>query len=334
MQPRRYVPFDVFGMREQVRVSTLVRVGDQGWTCGQCPLDIDATVVAPDDLPAQAVFVCEMIETVLKRGGFEGHHAAQLLLYHAAPDRQALEATLLIFRQAFPHGVVILPIPVPHFYYDGMLLEVDVYADATLAAQMPCPMGVQRLDGEEFSYVAVEAENASELENRLTRCGLPLENLLQDLHLQPLEATSAEATGRTILSESDLSDMRHKATLIFNRDDQVQQHLSESGVLLKETPSTIVFDSPLGRPGDDLVTQTRIAMEALSGALRDRDLTWANVVKISAPYVGSASAADLHENLKIRHSHHSLPGPASTGLPVLRFADPDTRIHVQVIARR
>ena len=334
MQPRRYVPFDVFAMREQVRVSTLVRVGDQGWTCGQCPLDTDANVVAPGDLLAQAVFVCEMIQTVLKRGGFEGHHAAQLILYHAAPDRQTLEEALRIFRQAFPHGAVIVPMPVPHFYYDGMLLEVDVYADATLQAPMAFQSGIQRLDGEAFSYVAVEAANASEFKDRQRGCGLPPENLLQDLHLQPLVATSAEASGRTILAKSDPSSTPLKAAFIFNRDGQVQQHLTETGVLVKETPTTTVLDAPMGRPGDDLVTQTRIAMEALSQALEDHGLSWANVVKISAPYVGSASAADLHENLKIRHSHHTPPGPASTGLPVLRFADPDTRIHVQVIARR
>ena len=38
MGKRSYVPFDVFAMRVDVPVSTAVRHGHLGWTCGQCPL--------------------------------------------------------------------------------------------------------------------------------------------------------------------------------------------------------------------------------------------------------------------------------------------------------
>ena len=75
-------------------------------------------------------------------------------------------------------------------------------------------------------------------------------------------------------------------------------------------------------------------MIALAQALDSLGLSWAHVVKVSAPYVGNASADALHENLRIRHSFHALPGPASTGLPVTGFAAPQTRIFIQVIARR
>ena len=54
MSRRLYVPFDVFAMQEDVSVSTLVRDGNLGWTCGQCPLDREGNVVAPNDLVSQA----------------------------------------------------------------------------------------------------------------------------------------------------------------------------------------------------------------------------------------------------------------------------------------
>lgn len=342
MQTRQYVPFDVFGMREQVRVSTLVRVGSQGWTCGQCPLDTNAQVVAPGDLIAQSEFVCTMIHTVLARGGFKLGHAAQLILYHAAPNGAALDTALAVFRQAFPHGPVILPVPVPHFYYAGMLLEVDAFADETLASlpSFPAP-GVQRLDGEALAYIAVEANTAAKRDATLAALGLGEDQVLQDLTIAPVPKTDpfapAEGKGRgaCILYPGAAPRLSaHATAAIVSRRDPVQSQVSDQGVWIRETPSTVVLSAPRGRAGDSLVTQTRLMMAALDQALMERELTWAHVVKISAPYAGDSSAQALHENLTIRHGYHALPGPASTGLPVSGFAHPDTRIFIQLIARR
>lgn len=69
MRERSCVPFDVFAIRVEVPVSTAVRDGGLGWTCGQCPLTEQGAVYAPGDLRAQAEFVCDMIDTVMTRAG-------------------------------------------------------------------------------------------------------------------------------------------------------------------------------------------------------------------------------------------------------------------------
>ena len=67
---------------------------------------------------------------------------------------------------------------------------------------------------------------------------------------------------------------------------------------------------------------------------REEQLSFANVVKVTAHYVGEASAEDLHQNLEIRHSHYARPGPASTGLRVTSLLNPDALIAIAVIATR
>ena len=353
MEPRQYVPFDAFGMREEVRVSSLVRVGGQGWTCGQCPLDTNANVVAPGDLNAQAEFVCAMIHSVLARGGFESRHVAQLTLYHAAPNARDLRQALSLFRQAFPHGPVILPVTVPYFYYEGMMLEVDVIADETVQVSADqTAAGLQRIDGQDFAYVAAQAGSRADIENIIASCGAAGETLLDALWFAPVGTLAgtlaripagkpdrpefeADQRANVILTQGPKGDRdEHAASLLFSKNGAVRTQVSQQGVVIRETASTVILSAPSAQIGEDLPTQAHSMMIALAQALDSLGLSWAHVVKVSAPYVGNASADALHENLRIRHSFHALPGPASTGLPVTGFAAPQTRIFIQVIARR
>ena len=83
MQDRLHVPFDVFAMREDVCVSSLVRAGGLGWTCGQCPLDPQGRVIAPHDLLAQAQIVCDMIDDLVPRARFGGAEIGKLNVHYA-----------------------------------------------------------------------------------------------------------------------------------------------------------------------------------------------------------------------------------------------------------
>ena len=49
-----------------------------------------------------------------------------------------------------------------------------------------------------------------------------------------------------------------------------------------------------------------------------------DVVKVTTFYKGDGGGADLHENLSIRSSYFSDPGPATTGisLPFLAYSEP------------
>ena len=74
-------------------------------------------------------------------------------------------------------------------------------------------------------------------------------------------------------------------------------------------------------------------MAGLDQSLIAEGLSFADVVKLTTHYVGGASAEELHGNMKVRHSYYAIPGPASTGLPVDAFLNPDCRITIDIIAK-
>ncbi len=87
----------------------------------------------------------------------------------------------------------------------------------------------------------------------------------------------------------------------------------------------------LGPPVAPAATTRRI-MEALAVALARHGLSFLDVVKQQTYYVGGASEQDLYENMRIRNGYYSRPGPASTGLAVYGFVDPDCRITIELLA--
>lgn len=342
MIDRLYVPFDVFGMREEVRVSTMVRVGDLGWTCGMCPLDVNSAVVAAGDLERQAGFVCEMIKDVFKRAGFGSNDVAKLVIYHAAKSADELEQMLSAFRTHFPNHPVLVPVPVGYFYYDGMMVEVDAYADASLEpASDEFSEDIQIRLGQDLTYVAATAVRATGIKAALNSRDLDPESVISaqwyssgffedsngedtPLVARPQEFVRVEASDAALFS----------ADLTFARRFPVITEQSDDGVLVRSAGDIVMFSCSVARADLNLVEQTQVVMARLDRALSREGLEWSHVVKISAPYVGGASEADLHENLRIRHGFHALPGPASTGLPVRSFADPDCRIVVRLTAYR
>jgi len=81
-----------------------------------------------------------------------------------------------------------------------------------------------------------------------------------------------------------------------------------------------------------LVGQTSVIMQAIDVALRAAGASFADVVKLTAHYTGTASEEDLHGNMKVRHGYYARPGPASTGLPVWGLGNERCRIAVDIIA--
>ena len=79
---------------------------------------------------------------------------------------------------------------------------------------------------------------------------------------------------------------------------------------------------------------TRCIMEVLSHRLAAHGFRFADVVKQQTYYLGAASEKDLYANMTIRNAYYARPGPASTGLAVHGFLDPNCRITVEVLASR
>ncbi len=360
MGERSHVPFDVFAMRVEVPVSTAVRDGDLGWTCGQCPLTGHGDVYAPGDLLAQTGFVCDMIEKVMARAGFASSSVGKLHVYLAAcSEREAGDARQLIAAR-FDHGPLIVLIPVPHFYYVGMLIEVDVFAAARVMARTPCEAGGIRLNlveaGDQvWAHASVSPDAGTKMSDpvkliaeALTRHGLHQDHLLGDLWMicgdgRDVREIAENAHHHQLLTNPDalvrLADPALPAVaavLTFGKQPVSVVTNEGSGdklrLTLKTSGSMTWVSGTCADTRLDLVAQTSAIMDGVDGCLRAAGLGFVDVVKLTAHYTGSASEEDLHANMKVRHGFYSSPGPASTGLPVRALGNGACRIAIEVVA--
>ena len=83
---------------------------------------------------------------------------------------------------------------------------------------------------------------------------------------------------------------------------------------------------------DDLSAQTRQAMTHIGTILNDLGADYSDVCKILAVYCASDDAERLHENLSIRSSYFTDPGPASTGVPLPVLAYDSMVIEIDTFA--
>lgn len=360
MGERSYVPFDVFAMRVEVPVSSAVRVGDLGWTCGQCPLTQKGDVFAPHDLLAQTEFVCDMIEKVTARAGFATSSIGRLHVYLTAKNTSEARQAERLITARFDHGPLIVPIYVPHFYYAGMLIEVDVFAAADMLVRTPYQAGGVRLQvveaGDEvWAYAEVSLDEPRLLQDpaeliaqALKQQELDRDYLLSDIWMISGDDTDVREIAATaqrlqlmtnpdaVLLQADPAPPVAAAMLTFAKQpgcvrktrgtaDGLRLVLNECGRMIRVTGSCA--DS-----GRDLVAQTSAIMDGIDNSLRAAGGSFADVVKLTAHYTGGASEQELHGNMKVRHRFYSSPGPASTGLPVQGLGNDDCRIAIDVMA--
>lgn len=84
---------------------------------------------------------------------------------------------------------------------------------------------------------------------------------------------------------------------------------------------------------DDMVAQTRRAMNYIKNILAEFDATLEDIIKVTTFFEGKASADDLHKNLLIRsRSYPEGRGPATTGIPVPNLIYDKMLIEIEVIA--
>ena len=246
MPGRRFLPFgDLWEMRIDVPYSFLVVDGDHAWSCGQLALDTGGTVLHPGDLAAQSAVVAENLIEILRRAELDPAEIGELVLYHAPADAESIDRMLATFRTVAP-GAALVPFEVPHFYYDGVELEVDLF------------WGRERIDWP--------------------------------------TSTVTDAGGVRIETARTGRFTRVSARVV-------------DGV-------------------DGLVPQTEAVMAALDEHLPALGLAYTDVVKSTTHYVAGDSPEELHDNMAVRNRRYASPGPASTGVPVDRFADPACRIVV------
>ncbi len=330
MSERRFVDFDsLWRMRIDVPYSLLVRGGDYAWSCGQLALDRHSNVVAPDDLVAQSTLVAGYIREVLNRGGLSPEHLKRLVLYfvplNARSDTEDVERMRSAFRSVFGDGVLLDAVPVPHFYYDGIVLEVDAFAGPT--------------NDDRFEWISIEApigafaEKTASIDTSgiLTAHWFVPEDDLASV-APPLEEARLVHDAGAVVSAGDRTRLV-RGTLLRVANGQViekQPQLDHVDVTSRRTDGIGWVGARCADPLLDLVAQTELIMDAIAATLAAEGVDFTAVVKSTTLYVGGSSEAELHDNMAVRNRRYRKPGPASTGLPVFGFADQRTLLTIDI----
>jgi enamine deaminase RidA (YjgF/YER057c/UK114 family) len=357
---RRFVPFGR-DWRMGIEVPYSLAVLDHGclWSCGQCPLDRDARVLFPGKLRNQLELIAGRIGDELARCGLAPDRLGKLVAYAATDAATPLDAVEPVLRKSLKPVPLVLTIGVPQFYYPGMMVEIDVHGatDGLPTAETHRPH-----HGAQASVVAfggiVHLRLVLDPGADLSR----LRGLVQDL-LKGFEASldavvsahlflaaDAAATARTETAAAVLGADPGAAVLAMlpHGAAAIVDIIAEAGATgstsLVVSNGVSLVERRAGKalglaarwtgPQQPPAAATRCIMEVLSHRLAAHGFRFADVVKQQTYYVGAASEKDLHANMTIRNAYYARPGPASTGLAVHGFLDPNCRITVEVLASR
>ena len=274
-------------------------------TCGQCPLDDEGRVQSPGDATAQAALVARMGQGVLSH--LPGFKAALLTVYHDCADPNQVLGPLA---EAFPQAT-LAPVRLPHFYYPGMRIEVDLYAIAATPR-------TTRLASGPASLKLVE-------DGPLTLCHLSGPDIASCLPLlSRIEETRLLSAQWFSIDEppSHIPDPAARVTpptpgvtaVLTLAPSPVHASTTPGGATLRQA-GRFAWASATGTSPD----LTQAAHQAMDALALDR-MPGFTPIKATTHYAGGPGPDDLHGNLAVRHARFPRPGPASTGVPVAALA--------------
>lgn len=335
-----------------VPVSLLLRQGNHAWSCGQLSLGADGQVLHPDDLAAQSRQVCDYVEEILDRADLPIGTIRRALLYYLHRSDEARDEMVAIFRTRLGTEVILDPVPLPHFYYDGVALEVGVFCGmATTGRETGVddhgPVSLQT-DGE-TAWARVEARPDA-LGSALDRLDATLEandldptRCLSEHWFAPtgaLEPVADQLAAAGWGCDRFVVDVGPSADTVSGVLVIVRSTVADRATEREPTTGVVTTVRRIGGltwlhgrcidPEADLVQQTRRIMARFGHQLDGLGLGFDDVAKCTAHYVGGPTPDDLHANMTVRNSHYTRPGPASTGLPVFGFSDPRSAIAIDL----
>lgn len=342
---RSTVPFDdSWRMPIDLKVSRAVRCDGLILTCGQVDLDSAGRPQRPGDLWAQSERAVAHLLSVLEAGGAGPRDLAHLHVFYRDDGRvdwPAYRRHLCALLGA-DTGPLLIPTPVPAFFYPGVEVEIDAVAVLDQprrshfgATDRDVPLAVRFGD---LAFVASAASGAV----AAVDC---LQAALADLAVQPSDlvkvtvymalAASNRAQAESVLAErlgpqGPAQTMMCLPRLPGDRqgiliegiacDQAVAERVPgarpESPPLAVRRGGLIFLGSHIAAGSGDLAGQTHEAMAKLSETLKKCGADLGDLAKVNTYYVGSGTPEELHANLKIRSDYYRAPGPASTGMPV------------------
>lgn len=290
-----------------VPVACSLAVAAQGLaaTCGQCPLDDAGQVQATGNAGQQAALIAGMCSGVLAH--LPGFQPALLTIYHDCPDPTEVLGPLA---SAFPQAT-LAPVRLPHFYYPGMRIEVDLYAVAASLrtrrwANGPASLTLVESGPLSLAYLA-GPDSAS--------CH-PLLSQVDERHLLAAQWFSAEPPPSHLLNPAARvipPDPGVTAILIL-APEPVRATTTPGGAILRQA-GPFAWMSAHGTDPD----LARAAHQAMDALALDQ-MPHLTPLKATTHYAGGPGPEDLHGNLAVRHARFPRPGPASTGVPVSALA--------------
>ena len=337
-----YLPFDtVWKMRIDHPYSLFVREGAILWSCGQCPLDNLGNVLHPGDLLRQAYSVAGFIRKFLTEMQSRTSSIGRLVVYYVktAPDDAARLKRL--FHREFGQSVQVVPVAVPHFYYDGMLIEVDVFASDEKAEGISLVdeetgLTLEVSDAGPFVWASVSSPRAAfkeigpRLNELLVRADLSRDCLFAEQWFVPAgnEAHDGVFSGRddrvvqnaVRVSDADAEVMAEltfaKAPVAAGLPRKTGSDTDHLSMSLRIADGHFHLTALGTTPDSNLVEQTATIMKAVEALFADAGVSFRDVRKATTYYVAGSSADELHDNMSVRNRYYTKPGPASTGLPV------------------
>lgn len=353
---RAFIPFgDPWKLEIQVPYSLLVNDRDLSWTCGQVPLDTASRVLAPDDLLGQTRVVCDHIEAILGKKGIPPSAIGKLVLYFVKREPGDAHRMMAYCRERFGRRPVLVPVAVPYFYYDGMLLEVDAFGSAATGATLERSgdgVQVRIADAGELLWatLAVDPDRVAAgfevLQSALSEFGVSSDQRLIEHWIAPhgkaahmaglVEKAGLISDGGSLVESADLSvPLVGELTYVRRRSAAVNvetRDIDDVRIVSRRAGRFVWLSGRSLDPKLGLVAQTTKLMAVLADTLATQGMGFGSVVKSTSHYVGGSTPEELYENMTVRNGYYQLPGPASTGLPVLRLADRNSRIAVDFLA--
>jgi len=331
--------------------SALVRDGARAWSSGMLALDGDGQVCSPGDVIAQALLIAARIGPLLAEAGLTPDSVSRLVLYSAPPLPEARREIEAVFCAALGHTPMIEIVPVPHFHYAGIELAVDVHcAPAEAVIENALPGGgrarVMREPGAIVLNLAAPVSSIGQaLGGVLSLHRLSPDRLLSGWGIAPepmLSAVPGQIAPRlpgffvgALMPCYKGDDLAHlyltfgegEIELFESREGLVRLHLARAGNL------AVLDGRYLGGAGVGLAEQTEVVMAGLAATLETHGLAFTDVVKSTTFYAGRNTAEDLHANMAVRNARYRKPGPASTGVPIARMADPGAKVRIELVLR-
>ena len=109
------------------------------------------------------------------------------------------------------------------------------------------------------------------------------------------------------------------------------QALRSGKMIFVSAQYPIAVDGSVLHPGD-IVAQTKQVMAQVGAALEHFGAGYDDVVKLNRWYAGSVGVEAFEPAALACAAHFSEPGPAATGIPIPRHANPEVHIKISVVA--